>query len=105
MYYERLEQLRLQKKLSKREVANSFSVSESTYGKWELGQRKPDIDTISGLADFFSVSTDYLLGKTDNPIPSKKQKSTPETVGPVLTAILKEAGYMKDGAPLTDEEA
>lgn len=105
MYYKRLEELRLKTGLTKREIAEKFNIAESTYGKWELGKRKPDLDTLSSLAEFFDVSADYLLGKTMDPTPSRKKKPTPETVGPVLTSVLKEAGYLKDGNPLTDEEA
>lgn len=105
MYYKRLEELRLKKGLTKREVAERFNIAESTYGKWELGKRKPDLETLSDLAAYFDVSTDYLLGQTDDPTPPNKKKPTPETVGPVLTAVLKKMGYLKEDKPLTDEEA
>lgn len=74
-YFERLKQLRSQKKLTKRDMARYFQVAESTYGKWELGQRKPDLKTLTSLADFFNVSVDYLLGITDDPTQSEKDIS------------------------------
>lgn len=74
MYIKKLEDLRLQHNLTKREVAKKFNVAESTYGKWELGQRKPDLDTITAIADFYHVSTDYLIGNTDDPTPPNEKK-------------------------------
>ena len=74
MYNKRLEELRLKKQITKREAAKAFNVSESTYGKWELGQRKPDLEAIAKLAEYFEVSTDYLLGATDDPTPPAKEK-------------------------------
>lgn len=78
MYYERLKQLRLQKQLTKRDIAKYFNVAESTYGKWELGQRKPDLKTLASLADFFGVSVDYILGLADDPIKAEKDLSPAE---------------------------
>lgn len=76
MYFKRLEDLRAMKQLTKREVAKDFNVSESTYGKWELGQRKPDLDTIARIAEYYDVSIDYLLGKTDDPTPPSTKEAS-----------------------------
>jgi transcriptional regulator with XRE-family HTH domain len=65
MLQERLKQLREERNLSKIEIAKCLNISQSAYGKYELGKRKPDIDTLDRLAVFFNVSTDYLLGKTN----------------------------------------
>lgn len=65
MLQERLKQLREERNLSKIEIAKCLNISQSTYGKYELGKRKPDIDTLERLAVFFNVSIDYLLGKTN----------------------------------------
>ena len=63
----RLKQLRESVGKSKKEVAIDFKVHESTYGKYELGKREPSIEDLQRLADYFKVSTDYLLGKSDIP--------------------------------------
>lgn len=47
------------------EVADGVGVSRQTVGQFVLGNTKPDIDTLCKLADFFGVSTDYLLCRTD----------------------------------------
>mgnify|MGYP000897563935 CR=1 FL=1 len=73
MLERRLEELRTGKKLTKKEVATFLKIDQSTYGKYELGKRQPDYDTLSKLAELFCVSTDYLLGLTDI-------KNPPETI-------------------------
>lgn len=81
MYYEKLKELREKKNLTKRDVAKQFNVSESTYGKWELGKRKPDLETIAAIAEFYAVSTDFLLGNTDDPHPpGEKAEATDEDI-------------------------
>ena len=65
MLEHRLEELRTEKKLTKKEVAAFLKINQSTYGKYELGKREPDYDTLTKLAELFCVSTDYLLGRTD----------------------------------------
>ena len=64
---ERLRQLRARKKLKQIDVANHIGVDRSTYSKYETGDSNPDYNTLCVLADFFNVSSDYLLGRTDVP--------------------------------------
>ena len=47
------------------EIADGVGVSRQTIGQFILGNTKPDIDTLSKLSDYFGVSTDYLLCRTD----------------------------------------
>lgn len=65
MLTERLVQLREERKLTKKQMAEFLKINQSTYGKYELGKREPDIEKIIELADYFNVSTDYLLGRSD----------------------------------------
>lgn len=58
----RVKDLRCKKGLSQAELANAFGISLRNYQRYELGERKPKFDLVVSLADFFSVSTDYLLG-------------------------------------------
>jgi len=51
-----------------------LKIHETTYGKYELGIREPDIEMIKTLAKFFSVSINDLLGNTDDPILLEKVK-------------------------------
>ena len=104
MYYKRLKELRLKYQLTKREVAKALNVSESTYGKWELGQRKPDLDTISRLADYYCVSTDYLLGNSDDPNYSEIKHAPPLDAEARVNKALEDIGLLKAGEELTVEE-
>ncbi|SHH73526.1 helix-turn-helix domain-containing protein [Sporanaerobacter acetigenes] len=62
---ERLKELREEKNLLQKDLAKHLNISTSAYGYYEQGKRNPDTETIEKLADFFNVSTDYLLGRTN----------------------------------------
>lgn len=70
MFPERLVELRKSKKLTQQELADKLNISRATYAQYEIGRRKPDYETLEKLADFYKVSIDYLLGRTDNPFTS-----------------------------------
>lgn len=53
---------------SQQALADHLGISQSTIGNWEAGSRKPDYDMLTRLADLFSVSTDFLLGRESNHI-------------------------------------
>jgi len=61
-----LKNLRSDKALSQRELAKILNVSPSTIAMYETGKRAPDTDTIEIFADYYKVSVDYLLGRTDS---------------------------------------
>lgn len=60
-----LSELRKEKGLLQKEVANYLNVTVATISNYEKGVHAPDLTTLSKLADFFDVSTDYLLQRTD----------------------------------------
>lgn len=62
---ERLKELRTEKNLNQTELAKIFHTSQRTISSWETGYRQPDYETLVQIADYFGVSTDYLLGKKD----------------------------------------
>lgn len=61
----RLRTLRKKMKLSGKELGNELGYAESTILQWERGIRQPDLTGLTTLANFFHVSVDYLLGRTD----------------------------------------
>ena len=61
----RLKELRLEKGLLQSDVAKIINKSDRIVGFYETGDRDMSTDTLSKLADFFNVSIDYLLGKSD----------------------------------------
>lgn len=65
---EHLRKVRKDKGCTQKQVALAVSASERNYQDWEYGNKKPAFDKLVALADFFNVSTDYLLGRTNNPV-------------------------------------
>lgn len=67
---ERLKQLRNEKGLSQQDLSSQLNVPRTTLSSWETGNRTPELLAMETLADFFSVSIDYLMGRSDyrNPI-------------------------------------
>ena len=66
MLGKRIKELREAKKLTQKELADQFGLKDATIGLYEVEKRNPSIDTLNRLADFFEVSVDYLLGRTDS---------------------------------------
>ncbi len=64
---ERLKKLRLQNGVTQKAIAEGIGVTSVSVQRFEYGTARPKLDTVIKLADFFNVSTDYLLGRSDNP--------------------------------------
>ena len=62
MIKEILKELRNNKGISQREFAQMLGVSQQTVGSWEVGRTEPDNNMLKQIADYFNVTTDYLLG-------------------------------------------
>ena len=62
---QRLRALREGAHLSRDRAAAAVGITPRTYQRYENNEREPNAPTIVALADFFHVSTDYLLGRTD----------------------------------------
>ena len=64
---ERLIELKEQKSILQKDIAEQVGVSLRSYQRYEYGDRQPTADILIALADFFDVSLDYLVGRSDNP--------------------------------------
>ena len=62
---ERLRSLRKEQALTQTEAAKAAGISLKSYCWYESGERVPDADVLVRIADFYGVSADYLLGRTD----------------------------------------
>ena len=67
VFTERLRKLRGER--SQREVAEGIGITQQTYGRYENGARKPDLEIIEAMARYHEVSADYLLGLNEDPTP------------------------------------
>lgn len=63
----RLRELRKKKKLSQVKLAMDLNMSQNSISRYETGEREADYATLIKFADYFDISIDYLLERTNNP--------------------------------------
>ncbi|ELK47218.1 helix-turn-helix transcriptional regulator [Halobacillus sp. BAB-2008] len=80
-FSDRLKQLRNRHKLSREQLAQTIGVSYSTISKYESGTREPDFKTLDKMSDYFDVTTDYLLGRSNTP--SSQPESTNDSIAEI----------------------
>lgn len=68
----RLKELRLKKGVSQLQLAMALNMNQNSISRYENGEREADYRSLTALADYFDVSIDYLLERTDNPKINKK---------------------------------
>ena len=61
----RMKELRKERNLKQQEIADTFSVKLRTYQGYEYGESYPEVAKLLVIADFFDVSLDYLMGRSD----------------------------------------
>ena len=66
MVADRIKQLRLSNNMTQSELAKKLNITRSSVNAWEMGISTPSTTYIVELAQLFHVSTDYLLGLSDN---------------------------------------
>ena len=71
--YENIRKLRTDGGYTQKQIAEILGVSQNTYSQYEIGVLNYPVDALTKLADFYGVSVDYLLGRTDmkEPYPRK----------------------------------
>lgn len=67
MFKDRLKSIRKEKGISQYKLASDLHVAQSTIAGWENGNREPDFEMIKRISEYFHVTIDYLLGKSDTP--------------------------------------
>lgn len=73
----RLKELRIEKGMNQKELADRLGYKQNTISQWENGKRFMDTETLRIVADFFEVSSDYLLGMSDLRDGSSSNKKEP----------------------------
>lgn len=63
----RLKELRKAKKISQLKLALDLNMNQNSISRYETGEHQADYKTLIAFADYFDVSVDYLLERTDNP--------------------------------------
>lgn len=69
--YQRIRDLREDRDLKQKNLAEMLNCSQQVYSNYELGQRDIPTDILIRLSRFYQVSTDYILGLTNNPKQNK----------------------------------
>ncbi len=67
MKIERIHSLRTDHNLTQTEIARAIHVSQRSYSHYETGSRSVPVEILILLCDYYQVSIDYLLGRTNNP--------------------------------------
>ena len=62
-----MKELRKKRRISQVTLAMDLSINQNSISRYETGEREADYATLIAIADYFHVSLDYLLGRTDNP--------------------------------------
>lgn len=70
--YPRLRDLREDKDLSQKQIAQLLDMSQTGYSKYETGENDIPTQILIKLADFYNTSVDYILGRTNIIVPYKK---------------------------------
>lgn len=91
----RIKQLREEKGISQLEFAKKINLTQQSVSAYEKGIREPSLDILKTIADFFGVSTDYILGKSDVRNPEKVEVDNDK---------LKIGLSVKDYSKITDEQ-
>lgn len=66
-YFERIKHLRISRGATQKQLAALLGMTPNAYQKYEYGEREPTMDAFIALADYFDVSLDYLVGRSDDP--------------------------------------
>ncbi|MGN0107443.1 MAG: helix-turn-helix domain-containing protein [Hominilimicola sp.] len=74
MYFHRLKDLREDKDLKQKDIADMLGIQQTVYSRYERGFQNIPLEFLLQLADFYNTSTDYLLGRTNEFKPYPKIK-------------------------------
>ncbi|QAS52841.1 helix-turn-helix domain-containing protein [Halobacillus litoralis] len=92
----RLKELRREKKLTQAELGKIIHVSKVSISGYESGDRSPDTENLRELADFFGVTTDYLLGRSEDPNKTEEEEFNAFANNPDLQKWYKELPKSKE---------
>lgn len=102
-FADRLRQLRKEKGITQEKLAERFFITKSAVSKYETGVNTPENKLLQDMADFFEVSVDYLLGRSDEKyiIIDEPEISLHEQYANKITKLLEDEGleYTEDTIP------
>lgn len=100
----RLKELRKERGLLQKDIANYLQIAVSTYSYWEQGTYEPDNQSLNKLAEYFDVSVDYLLGRTDDRNIVGTSIFDFDGISPIATHRIPMLGDIACGEPIYADE-
>lgn len=102
----RLKELRKQKNLSQDQLSGALDIPSSSLRRYETRGELPKRERLELIADYFSVSIDYLLGRTDNPeqILSEPSRVLIDSLDLTDEEIMRKMDFIVDGIKLEDDD-
>lgn len=106
-YGNRIAELRKKMDMTQEELADRLGITRASLSHYETNRREPDYDTLQRIADFFHVSLDYLMGRTEDPEIQLNEKVNRFVHSLELSdeQVLEKFTLTIDGRELTAEEA
>ena len=99
--FEKIKELCQKRGISINSLEETLGYSRNTI--YSMKSKKPNAERLQEIADYFNVSTDYLLGRTDNPVIAGDTVTTPD--GRIVDlSNLSERVVLFDGKPLSDDD-
>lgn len=95
--FEKIKELADKQGISLNKLEEKLGFSRNTI--YNMKKSTPNVERVSMIADYFGVSTDYLLGRTDNPAIATDDQTPPDDIDRIIDNAM-----MFDGKPLTDDD-
>lgn len=103
LFSDRLKNLRIKRDLTQKQVAELLEINSRTYSSYENNEREPNSEMLIKLADCFSVTIDYLIGRADKPNETYKPKPEPDPGPEVIQLRSREERLMELYSRLNNE--
>ncbi|QTD41945.1 helix-turn-helix domain-containing protein [Sporosarcina sp. Te-1] len=100
----RIKKLREHEGIQQIDFAKKIGVSNVVLSRYESGERKPDYDVLQKIADFFGVTTDYLLGRTEHHTTIEAKAGEDKSLSKIATEFPDIDLMFRDMESLTAEE-
>lgn len=117
IFGERFKQLRKEKDLTQEKLAKMFHLNKSSISRYEKGQQIPETETLKNFAEYFGVSIDYLLGRTNERsvvlpvkheflprLKPKDEKHIEKVIESIVNYLEEKPGLMLDGEITSEED-
>ncbi|MCU4923950.1 helix-turn-helix domain-containing protein [Bacillus cereus] len=89
MIGEKIKELRKNNKITQEQLGNAIGVSKMAISYFEKGKKSPGRETLEKIADYFNVTTDYLLGRSEDPELSEEENKIVTEEGKNIMALIE----------------